>query len=129
MLITLGIILLICALFLIVAVLMQQGKGKSLGGAISGGSSDTYFGKTKNGSNDKKLSKITTVVAIIFVILVLVVYIVQDSVSAPSFGDAITGEAHDHDHDHATTTEAVTDVVTEGTDTTSAVTEEITSAA
>ena len=124
MLVTLGVILGVCALFLIVAVLMQQGKGKSLGSAISGSSnSDTFYGKTK--SSDKKLSTATAIIAIIFVVLVLVVYIVQDSVSAPSFGDAVTGEGvttteHDHDHD-AETTEAV--------DTTAALTEETTPAA
>lgn len=113
MLLTLGIILLICALFLIVAILMQQGKGKSLGSAISGGNSDTYFGKTKD---NKKLSTVTTIVAIVFVVLVLVVYIVQDSVSAPSFGDAVTGGEHDHASDTvdttADTTADITDAVT-----------------
>ena len=47
MYIAIGIILLLAALFLIVAVLLQSGKDKGLSGSISGGSSDTYFGKTR----------------------------------------------------------------------------------
>lgn len=75
--IVLGIILLLIALFLIVAVLMQNGKTHGLSGAIAGGA-ETFFGKQKGGTIEKKLSKITTVVAIIFVVVVLVVYIIQD---------------------------------------------------
>lgn len=75
--IVLGIILLLFALFLIVAVLMQNGKSHGLSGAIAGGA-ETFFGKQKGGTIEKKLSKITTVVAIIFVVVVLVVYIIQD---------------------------------------------------
>ena len=75
--IVLGIILLISAIFLIVAVLMQNGKSHGLSGAISGGA-ETFFGKQKGGTIEKQLSKITTVVAIIFVVIVLVVYVIQD---------------------------------------------------
>ena len=75
--IVLGIILLLIALFLIVAVLMQNGKSHGLSGAIAGGA-ETFFGKQKGGTIEKKLSKITTVVAVIFVVVVLVVYIIQD---------------------------------------------------
>ena len=75
--IVLGIILLLIALFLIVAVLMQNGKTHGLSGAIAGGA-ETFFGKQKGGTIEKKLSKITTFVAIIFVVVVLVVYIIQD---------------------------------------------------
>ena len=73
----LGGILLVVAVFLIVAVLMQEGKSKGMG-AVSGGSSDTFFGKTKGKSWDKRLAKITTIVGIVFVVIVLLVYIVQD---------------------------------------------------
>ena len=75
--IVLGIILLIVALFLIIAVLMQNGKSHGLSGAISGGA-ETFFGKQKGSTIEKKLSKITTVVAIVFVVIVLVVYVIQD---------------------------------------------------
>ncbi len=76
--IVLGIILLVAAVFLIIAVLMQQGKSKGMSGAIGGGTADTFFGKTKGKSADKMLSKLTTIVGIAFVVIVLTVYIIQD---------------------------------------------------
>ena len=63
--IILGVILLVAALFLIVAVLLQSGKSKGVG-AISGNSSETYFGKNKGKSIDKKLAVLTTIVAYIY---------------------------------------------------------------
>lgn len=72
----LAIILLVAALFLVVAVLMQSGKAHNLSGTIAGGA-DTFFGKTKGKTIDKMLSKVTTVVAILFVLLVIVVYVIQ----------------------------------------------------
>ena len=71
------IILLLMAIFLTVAVLMQHGKSHNLSGTIAGGA-ETFFGKTKGRSVDAMLSKVTTIVAIIFVILVVVVYVIQD---------------------------------------------------
>ena len=76
--IVIGIILIIAALFLIVAVLMQSGKSHNLSGTIAGGA-ETFFGKSKATTLDKKLSKATTIVAIIFVVLVLVSYLIQNS--------------------------------------------------
>lgn len=74
--IVLGIILLVAAVFLTVAVLMQSGKSYNLSGAIAGGA-ETFFGKTKGKAIDKVLSKITTIVSIVFVVIVLIVYIIQ----------------------------------------------------
>ena len=71
-----GIILLVAALFLIVAVLMQSGKSHNLSGSIAGGA-ETFFGKTKGKTIDKVLSKVTSVVAVVFVLLVIVVYVIQ----------------------------------------------------
>lgn len=73
--ITLGIIVLVLAAFLIAAVLMQSGKDKNLSGAIAGGA-DTFFSKGKANTWDKILSKATLVVAVLFTILVVVMYIV-----------------------------------------------------
>ena len=72
-----AIILLVAAVFLTIAVLMQSGKSHNLSGTIAGGA-DTFFGKTKGKTIDKVLSKLTTVVAIIFALLVIVVYVIQD---------------------------------------------------
>ncbi len=71
-----GIILIVFAVFLIVAVLMQSGKSHNLSGTIAG-AAETFFGKSKASTMDKKLSIATTVVAIIFVLLVLVSYLIQ----------------------------------------------------
>lgn len=78
--IVLGIILLICAVFLIVAVLFQQGKQKGLSGTISGGA-DTFFGKNKGKSSEKKLSLATTIVAIVFVVIVVAMYAIQPDIN------------------------------------------------
>lgn len=75
--IVLGILLLVSAVFLVVAVLMQNGSKHGLSGAISGGA-ETYFGKQKGSTIEKRLSKLTIVVAIIFVVIVLVMYVMQD---------------------------------------------------
>lgn len=74
--IALGIVLLVAAVFLIVAVLMQSGKSHNLSGTIAGGA-ETFFGKTKGKTIDKMLGKLTTVVSICFVLLVIVVYVIQ----------------------------------------------------
>lgn len=72
----LGILLLLAALFLIVAVLLQNGKSKGTG-VVTGGA-ETFFGKTKGKSIDKKLSLLTTIVAVVFVVLVIIVFVTQD---------------------------------------------------
>ena len=72
-----AIILLVAAVFLTIAVIMQSGKSHNLSGTIAGGA-DTFFGKTKGKTIDRVLSKLTTVVAIVFALLVIVVYVIQD---------------------------------------------------
>lgn len=86
--ITLGIVLLIGAIFLIVAVLMQSGKSHKLSGTIAGGA-ETFFGKTKGKSIDKLFSRLTTIVSIVFVVLVIVVYIFQDKPIEDAKNDAL----------------------------------------
>ncbi|MBR6915547.1 MAG: preprotein translocase subunit SecG [Clostridia bacterium] len=71
-----GIILIVAALFLIIAVLMQHGKDHNLSGTIAG-ASESFFGKSKSTTLDRKLSVLTSVVAVVFVILVLVMYLGQ----------------------------------------------------
>lgn len=105
--IVLGILLLVTAVFLIVAVLMQNGKSHGLSGAISGGA-ETFFGKQKGSTIEKRLSKLTTIVAIVFVIIVLVVYIRQDQVNLSSTADqttAATTTSSAADDDKTTTAE------------------------
>ena len=75
MTIVLGILLILMAIFLTIAVLMQHGKNHNLG-TIAGGA-ETFFGKTKGRSIDAMLSKLTTIVSVIFVIIVILMYLFQ----------------------------------------------------
>ena len=74
--IVLCVLLIIAAAFLTVAILLQHGKSHNLSGTIAG-ASETFFGKTKASTIDRKLSTLTTVVAIVFVVLVLVAFLIQ----------------------------------------------------
>ena len=74
--IVLGIILLIAAVFLVVSVLLQNGKTHNVG-AITGGA-ETFFGKTKGSTMDRMLNKITSIVAIAFCVIVALMYIMQE---------------------------------------------------
>ena len=69
----LGIALLVMAVFLVAAVLLQSGKDKSLSGAITGGS-DSSFGRTKTSRRDKVLGTLTFVFAILFAVTVIAAY-------------------------------------------------------
>ncbi len=111
----LGIFLLVSAVFLIIAVLMQSGKSHNLSGSIAGGA-ETFFGKTKGKTIDKMLSKLTTVISIIFVIIVIVVYVIQ-----PETGIDFDKWLDDYLEDEQTETTTVADTTAEiPEDTTSA---------
>lgn len=118
--IILGAVLLVMSVFLIVSVLLQSGKDKGVSGTIAGGGSETFFGKTKGKSLDRKLSVLTSIVAIIFVLLVLVVYVTQDvsdtsGVKSDYVAPAVTtGDVADTGAD----TKAVTGTDTKDADTT-----------
>ena len=68
-----GIALIVMAVFLVIAVLMQSGKDKRLSGTIAGGA-ETFFGKAKGKSFDKILARLTTVISVVFAVLVVVMY-------------------------------------------------------
>ena len=121
--IALGIILIVASVFLIVAVLMQNGKSHNLSGVIAGGA-ETFFGKSKGDTLDKKLSKLTTVVAIVFVLIVVVVYLMQDTSSnttyvAPNDTSAVTDTVDTTDAAE-TTAEETTAAETTAAETTAA---------
>lgn len=71
-----GILMFISAVALVVMILMQRSKAHGLSGSISG-AADTFFGKAKGQTIDKKLNKITTIVAIVFVVLDLLVFLMN----------------------------------------------------
>lgn len=72
----LAIVLLVLSVVLTVLVVMQSGKEKGLSGSISGSSSETFFGKSKSNTFEKKLSIITTIISILFVLVVVATYVV-----------------------------------------------------
>ncbi len=70
-----GIILLVLAVFLIVAGVFNQGGEDGLSGTIVGGS-ESFFGKGKEKKKDKALFIATAIVSALFGVLVLVMNIV-----------------------------------------------------
>ena len=73
--IALGIILVVLAVALVVCVLMQSGKDKSLSGTITGGAADSFFSKGKGKSKDKVFGLITTILAVLFAIVAVIMVI------------------------------------------------------
>ena len=71
------IIQLLAALFLIVVVLLQSGKSSGLSGAVSGNSSETFFGKGKSKTLDATLARMTKWVGGVFVLLTLVLTLIH----------------------------------------------------
>ena len=60
----------IASIALILIVLLQSGKEAGLSGALSG-NSDTYLGKSKKASLDKKLASATKWIALAWIVLTL----------------------------------------------------------
>ena len=75
MIITLSIILIVLAVALVVCVLMQSGKDKSLSSTITGGASESFFSKGKSRTKEKMLSRITTILAVVFAIVTVLLVI------------------------------------------------------
>ena len=69
-------ILLVAALFIVIAVLFQKTKEDGLSPTIAGGA-ETYYGQGNVARTDKKLRKWTLIGGIIFALAVLIVYIIQ----------------------------------------------------
>ncbi len=70
----LGILIIVMALVLIVAVLFQSGKEKGLSSSIAGGA-DNFGGKSKKAKLDSQLNAVTTILSIAFAVLSVVLYI------------------------------------------------------
>jgi len=81
------VLIVLAAIFLTYAVLKQPGKSQGLSGAISGSSSDTYYGSGKAKSKEKMWNKVTIILAIFFVVVVLAFYIIQPTKSKTDIGD------------------------------------------
>lgn len=72
--IALGVIMLVLALVLVVCVLMQSSKDKSLSGSIAG-ASESFLGKDRAKKTDKIWNRLTIICGILFVVLDVVMYI------------------------------------------------------
>ncbi|MCR4594006.1 MAG: preprotein translocase subunit SecG [Clostridiales bacterium] len=70
-----SIVLCLLAIVIIVLVLMQEGTQAGLG-AISGGSSESFFSGNKSRTNEAKVKKVTKILVIAFCILVLAATVV-----------------------------------------------------
>ena len=64
-----AVLIVICVVTVIV-VLMQESRSAGLSGAIAGGA-DTFFGKGKGKSIEKRLEKITKILAVALFVLTL----------------------------------------------------------
>ena len=73
--IILGILVILVSLFIIFAVLFQQGRRAGINGAISGGA-DTFLSKNKARTADALLARWTKYVAILFFVLAIVANII-----------------------------------------------------
>ena len=69
-----GSIILVLALVIIAAILLQVGRRAGINGAISGGA-DTFLSKNKARSVDAFLSRWTKVIAIVFMLFVVLAFV------------------------------------------------------
>ncbi len=77
------VVLLIAAVFIVVAVIFQKTGEDGLSSSIAGGA-ETYYGKDKSVHTDKLLFKGTLIAGIVFVVATLLVFILQ-----PDYADTI----------------------------------------
>ena len=71
-----GLALIVLAVLIVLFVLMQEGNEQGLG-AISGGSSESFFGKNKGRTDEAKKAFLTKIFAGAFLVIVLVASIVM----------------------------------------------------
>lgn len=69
-------ILLLSAIFIIVAVIFQKSADEGLSGTIAGGN-ETFYGKDKSAHTDKLWFRWTLVASIVFALAVLLAYVIQ----------------------------------------------------
>lgn len=70
-----GGVLIVASIVITVIVLMQEGRSSNLSGVI-GGNTDSFAGKSKGMTNEKKLERITKRFIVVFFILVLAAFLV-----------------------------------------------------
>lgn len=85
-----SLVLLISAIVLVVVILIQSNSSKGLSGAIAGGS-DTFYGRNKGKSIDKKLMIVTIVLAAAFAFLSLGIFAIQSNTTYQDYLNDIFG--------------------------------------
>ena len=73
--IIIGFVLIALSLVISVLVMFQSGSESKLSGTISGGN-ETFFGKTKAHTREKKLSLWTGICSAVFAVIVIVLFVV-----------------------------------------------------
>ena len=71
-----GLALIVLAVLIVLFILLQEGNEQGLG-AISGGSSESFFGKNKGRTDEAKKAFLTKIFAAAFLVIVLVASIVM----------------------------------------------------
>lgn len=69
-------VLLVAAIFIVVAVIFQKSADEGLSGTIAGGN-ETFYGKEKSAHTDKLWFKWTLIASVVFVVATLLAYIIQ----------------------------------------------------
>ena len=69
-------VLLLSAIFIIVAVVFQKSADEGLSGTIAGGN-DTFYGKEKTKTTEKILFKWTLIASLVFAVAVVLAYVIQ----------------------------------------------------
>ena len=69
-------ILLLSAIFIVVAVICQKSADEGLSGTIAGGN-ETFYGKDKSAHTDKLGFKWTLIASIVFAVAVIAAYVIQ----------------------------------------------------
>lgn len=73
-------VLLLSAIFLVIAVTLQKTSDEGLSGTIAGGS-ETYYGKDKSNRAGRFLNKWTLIFTVVFALAVIVAYVMQPDYS------------------------------------------------
>lgn len=66
-----GVALIVLAIVIVLLILAQEGNQQGLSGAISGGSSDSFFGKNKGRTDEAKKAFFTKILVGLFAVVVL----------------------------------------------------------
>ena len=70
-------VLLLAALFIVIAVIFQKSTDEGLSGTIAGGNSETYYGKDKSKHTEKLWFKWTLIASLVFAAAVVLTYVLQ----------------------------------------------------